>query len=211
VVFKSLRPRFGLWGSACATLAVVCGVASTASAKDFVRHAPPRLAGDFFLNSWAPSRAVGDARTYPLRFFTGKSYTIIVTGDFSAWGDWPGRHCGNPEPSPLYSSFGRPDTPVGDDAVFRFARPLYRRDCPSVVTYATNYFQINLGTGWKPFVPNGGIPSRPAGGEHLYAETVTGLGTAPQFRIVDWNPRDNSGELKITVTSSSKWAFRRHS
>jgi hypothetical protein len=206
---RGLRSQHRLVGAAFCALMAVCGVVSIASAKDFSRYAPPRVVGALFLNSWAPSRAVGDTQTYPLRFFTGKSYTISVTGDFSAWGDWPGRHCGNPQASPLFSSPGRPSTPVGDDAVFRFARPLYRHDCPSAVTYASNYFQINLGDGWKPFVPNGGVPSRPAT-DHRYFETVIGLGDAPQFRIVDWDPSDNDGELKITVTSTSKWAFRHH-
>ncbi len=166
---------------------------------------PSATAKRIFLNSWAPSHAAGgDTTSYPLTLTTGTQYTVLVEGTFSAWNDWAGRKdCGSPGAAPIWGSSGRKNTPVGDDAVFRFASPLLKKDCPNVTVRATGTFQMNLGGGWKSFVPDGGVPSAPSTGVHAYHETVTGQGAEPKFRIVDWYPADNDGELKIKVTPAA--------
>jgi hypothetical protein len=156
-----------------------------------------------FLNSYSATKVDGGSEVHGgIRLKSGDTYTIEVQGTFSAWSDWPYRRCGKPEPSAVYRSGGRDDVPVGDDAVFRFAEPLYTGKCPrAALPRRTTTFQINLGSGsgWTPFVPDGGVPRKPTSGTHRYTETVVGTGKTPKFRIVDWMPSDNSGELMITI------------
>jgi hypothetical protein len=138
-----------------------------------------------------------------MRLVAGTSYTVRVEGTYSAWPKWDGKDCGNPSAAPIFGSPHRKNTMVGDDAVFRFASPLLKQFCPSPMLRATGVFQLNLGRVWQSFVPDGGVPADPATGVHAYKETVIGSGSRPHFRIVDWHPQDNDGELKITITQNS--------
>ncbi len=144
----------------------------------------------------------GDSIAAPLAFASGVMYKVKVAGAVSAWGAWPAHPCGKPEPSSQFPSSGRPSTPVGDDAQFRFASPLGGA-CPSLPK-KTSYFQVDLGSGWVHPIAKGD-PSKPSGNkassgaQHPYTFTFTGEGVAPQFRFVDFHASDNSGRFKITV------------
>jgi len=140
--------------------------------------------------------------TAPIVLAQGQSYRLTVRGTFSAWAKWP-KSCGRPERSAAYpspASDRQPVTPVGDDAVFRFARPSYTGICPTNRPAVTGTFEVNPGSGWKPFVPTGGYPAKPTRGNHPYAATIVGEGVKPQFRIVDWRASDNNGQLLITIS-----------
>ena len=146
----------------------------------------------------------GSSVTAPEVLASGAVYTVNVLGAVSSWGAWPSPRCGKPEPSSEFSSPGRPNNPVGDDAQFRFAIPLYKGKCPKLPK-KTQYFQVNLGGGWFHPIANGD-PSKPSkdtaktGEQDPYTFTFTGQGVAPQFRYVDYYPSDNSGQFKISVT-----------
>jgi len=194
-----------------AALAVSAAAASSASA-----------ATTFYLNSYNSTDAAsaafcsspammittvpgcGNSVTAPIVFETGTVYTVKVVGSVSAWGAWPSVRCGKVEPSSQFPSPGRPNNPVGDDAQFRFAKPLYKGSCPKL-PQKTQYFQVNLGSKWFHPIANG-KPSKPSPDNHKtggeqdpYTFTFTGEGAAPQFRYVDYHPSDNSGQFKITV------------
>jgi hypothetical protein len=158
-----------------------------------------------YLDSYtANNSSGGNAVMGPDVLVAGQTYTLEVQGTYSAWGDWPFRRCGKPGPSPVYrspASDGNSTQPVGDDAVFRFAQPLFIGKCPrKTLPRPTGLFQVNLGNGWKSFVPDGGIPKKPTKGTHPYTATIVGQGVQPQFRIVDWRPSDNDGQLLITIS-----------
>jgi hypothetical protein len=157
----------------------------------------------FYLDSYnANNDSGGNSVFAPIALTSGKTYTLTVAGTFSAWADWPHRRCGQPEPSPVYNSpasDGQAVTTVGDDALFTFARPLYSGRCPSGLPRYEGLFQINLGSGWTRFVPTGGVPKKPTSNDHVYSGTVVGQGAVPRFRIVDWHPSDNDGQLLITI------------
>jgi hypothetical protein len=161
-------------------------------------------ATSFYLDSYNGNNAsAGNSVTGPDVLVSDQTYTLEVEGTYSAWGDWPYHRCGRPGPSPVYRSpapDGNSVEPVGDDAVFRFAQPLYTGKCPHDFPKVTGTFQVNLGNGWRPFVPDGGVPTRPTRNTHAYTATVVGQGVQPQFRIVDWRPSDNDGQLLITIS-----------
>jgi hypothetical protein len=146
----------------------------------------------------------GSSVTAPVVLTTGATYTVTVVGAVSAWGAWPYRRCGKPEPSSEFASSPIPNRPAGDDAQFRFAVPLYLGKCTKLPK-KTSYFQVDLGSGWSHPVANG-EPSKPsndndkAGDQHPYTFTFTGEGVAPQFRFVDYHSSDNSGRFKITIS-----------
>ncbi len=146
----------------------------------------------------------GSSVTAPEVLASGAVYTVNVLGAVSSWGAWPSPRCGKPEPSSEFGSPGRPNNPVGDDAQFRFAIPLYKGKCPKLAK-KTQYFQVDLGGGWFHPIANGD-PSKPSpdtaktGKQDPYTFTFTGQGVAPQFRYVDYYPSDNSGQFKISVT-----------
>jgi hypothetical protein len=142
----------------------------------------------------------GNSVTAPLVLASGTVYKVKVAGTVSAWGAWPAHPCGKSEPSPQFPSSGRPSTPTGDDAQFRFADPL-GGSCPALPKKAS-YFQVNLGNGWVHPIANGD-PSKPSANkrstQHPYTFSFTGEGVAPQFRFVDYHPSDNSGQFRITI------------
>ncbi len=184
-------------------LAVAAALVGTAAIA-----APARAPSSysFYLDSYnANDHSGGNTVTGPNVLAGGQSYTLLVEGTYSAWQDWPFRRCGQPEPAAVFpspASDGQPATSVGDDAVFRFAKPLYSGTCKRhALPHATGSFQIDLGNGWKSFTPNGGIPRRPSAGTHPYTATILGTGVKPQFRIADWRTSDNNGMLKLTITS----------
>lgn len=158
----------------------------------------------FFLDSYNANNASGgNSVTGPSALVAGQTYTVKVQGTFSAWAAWP-RRCGEPRGSAVYASppsDRQPVTPVGDDAVFRFAHPLFIGKCSHHRPFPTGYFQVNLGNGWKPFVPDGGVPRGPSRDTHPYTATIIGQGVKPRFRIVDHHTSDNNGQLRITISS----------
>lgn len=146
----------------------------------------------------------GPTVTAPLRLARGQTYLVHVTGTISVWGFWVAHPCGHPLARPAYPIPGVPNTPTGDDAVFRFAIHLRPANGRCVrLPIKMGLFQINLGSGW--FVPtavgNPSKPSRDHGDQHPYTFMVTGQGERPRFRFVDNHPSDNDGEFKITVSS----------
>jgi len=157
----------------------------------------------FFLDSYNANNASGgNFATAPIALVKGVSYRLKVHGTFSAWAVWP-HTCGRPGRSAVYPSPAadhQPATPVGNDAVFRFAQPSQRGKCSANLPIVTGTFQVNLGSGWKPFVPSGGYPAEPTGGNHAYVARIVGQGAKPQFRIVDWHTSDNNGRLLISIT-----------
>jgi hypothetical protein len=145
----------------------------------------------------------GSSATAPVVLALGSSYTVNVSGAVSAWGEWPFRRCGKPDPSSQFASPGITNRPAGDDAQFRFAVPLYVGKCLHL-PIKTSFFQVNLGSGWFHPVASGN-PSKPSndnksGGQHPYAFTFVGQGVAPQFRFIDYFPSENSGRFKIVVS-----------
>lgn len=158
----------------------------------------------FYLDSYNVNNSSGgNSVSGPSVLVSGQTYTLEVQGTYSAWGDWPYHRCGRPGLSPVYrspASDGNAVEPVGDDAVFRFAQPLYTGRCPHDFPKVTGTFQVNLGNGWKPFVPDGGVPEHPTRNTHAYTATIVGQGVEPRFRIVDWRTSDNDGQLLITIS-----------
>ena len=203
--------RLGRHAKSVGAIVLISGVGALSfatAASACVRMSLSRgPSGDLYLNSWAPNQAASRAgSTDDLVLQAGVSYTISVDGTFSAWGNWTNHTCGTPGYAPEYGSLNRPSTPVGDDAVFRFADPLDLAHCPKLATYVSGLFQVDLGSGWQVFTPNGGDPATPTTGTHSYVETVVGQGTKPQFRIIDWHPQDNDGELRIVVQPVPAWS-----
>jgi hypothetical protein len=181
----------------------------------------------FYLNSYDPSDAsiafcsganllpavtppgCGGSVTAPVVLANGSTYTVSVVGAVSAWGSWPYRRCGKPEPSSEFASPGIANRPAGDDAQFRFAIPLYTGKCVIAPKKSklkkTTFFQVDLGSGWLHPVADGD-PKKPsddndkADDQHPYTFTFTGQGVAPQFRFIDYHPSDNSGRFRIVIT-----------
>ncbi len=145
----------------------------------------------------------GDAVTAPTAMTSGDTYAVTVIGAVSAWGTWAYRLCGKPEPSSQFPSPGIAPRPAGDDAQFRFAKPLYVGKC-NRKPVKTSYFQVNLGSGWFHPIANGD-PSKPSSdrnpgnNQRPYVFTMVGEGIAPQFRFIDYHPSDNSGMFQITI------------
>jgi hypothetical protein len=146
----------------------------------------------------------GDSVTAPTVLTAASSYTVTVVGAVSAWGAWPYRRCGKPEPSSEFASPTATNRPAGDDAQFRFAVPLYTGKCVKLPKKST-YFQVDLGGGWFHPIANNN-PTGPsndndkAADQHPYTFTFIGEGVAPQFRFIDYHPSDNSGRFKIVIT-----------
>jgi len=196
-----LRPRVAILGSIAAAAVVVAAViAGPASGV---------TSTSFFLDSYNANNASGgNSITGPQVLVNGQTYALTVQGTFSPWASWSHRRCGLPEPSAVYPSPAadhQPVTAVSDDAVFRFAQNVDPGPCPSYPRRSFQ-FQINLGSGWKPFVPDGGVPAAPsdtssdaANDTHPYHKTIVGQGVKPMFRIVDHHPSDNNGQFKITI------------
>ncbi len=156
--------------------------------------------GTRMLSTISPA-GCGTAITAPLVFANGTMYSVMVLGAVSAWGEWPFRRCGEPEPASQFASPGHANRPAGDDAQFRFAMPLYKGSC-AALPKKSSYFQVNLGSGWMHPVASDD-PTSPAedveGAQHPYTFSMTGQGLAPQFRFIDYYASDNSGQFKITV------------
>lgn len=136
----------------------------------------------------------------PVVLQAGARYEIKVSGTVSAW-NFSHYRCGHALSGPQYPTEGG-STPTTDDAQFRFASPGIG-GCGRLPV-KTGLFQIDLGDGWFHPIANGD-PTRPSGDprhvQHPYTFTVTGLGSAPKFRYVDYHPSDNSGEFKVVVVA----------
>jgi hypothetical protein len=145
----------------------------------------------------------GPEVTAPVILDSAHQYMILVTGTVSVWEFWP-KACGKPEARPEFPTRPR-NTPTGDDAQFRFGFHLAdRKDC-RLLPFKSGLFQINLGSGW--FHPIAvGNPSQPSADQgdvqHPYTFLVTGHGSEPKFRFVDFHPTDNSGKLKIVLSAA---------
>ncbi len=142
----------------------------------------------------------GPVVTAPITLRNGKRYLIRVSGTISVWHFWAPDPCGKPEPAPEFPT--GPTTPTGDDAQFRFAinNPGPNGCAPTPVK--TNFFQINLGSGW--FHPIAlGDPSTPSRdrhhSQHPYYFSVTGEGVQPMFRFIDFHSSDNDGKFQIVI------------
>jgi hypothetical protein len=147
----------------------------------------------------------GSSAQAPVILSQGIKYDVTVVGAVSIWGGWPRRRCGKREPRSQFASPGIANMPAGDDAQFRFARPLDRGECGRLPE-KTAFFQVDLGSGWFHPVANGN-PSKPSGDDeghdqHPYTFTFTGEGLEPQFRFIDYHSSDNSGRFKIVVSRS---------
>lgn len=179
-----------------ALAAVAVGIGATGALAGAAPSARPETV---FLDSFTANDSSGGNSLQASTVLTvGKKYLIEVSGTFSAWQDWGPEACGVPGAAPTYDSPTRAATEVGDDAVFRFAAPESGGSCGSTTyPYASKLFQINLGSGWEAFAPlvNRTKPNK----NHTYFAVVTGQGSAPMFKITDWYPSDNDGELKITI------------
>jgi len=146
----------------------------------------------------------GNTVTAPVVLTLGGSYSVTVSGAVSSWGEWPFRRCGKPDPSSEFGSPSISNRPAGDDAQFRFAKPLFDGKCPKLPV-KSSFFQVNLGSGWFHPVANGD-PSKPSTDntkpieQHPYVFAFVGQGVAPQFRFVDYHASDNSGQFKIVVS-----------
>jgi hypothetical protein len=137
----------------------------------------------------------------------GQSYAVTVSGTWSAWlpanwnrDDAGSTVCGTPEDHPVTPSRNRPDSKVGQDSEWLFARP-WKRPCSGNrpnVPYTYTGFQINAGTGFTHVTPSGGSGSAPAG-NHSYTYIVQGTGVDPQFELRDSSTTDNNGVLTISV------------
>jgi hypothetical protein len=153
----------------------------------------------------AARHGCGPEVTTPIVLRSGHQYQIVVTGTVSVWEFWPAP-CGQPEPRPEFPTLPTRIriTPTGDDAQFRFAFHIAgRADCRPL-PYKTGLFQMNLGSGW--FHPIAvGNPSKPSGDhgdvQHPYTFLVSGEGSEPKFRFVDYHPSDNSGKFRIAISS----------
>jgi hypothetical protein len=130
----------------------------------------------------------------------GAYYVATVRGTVSAWDHslWsrPGARCGSPQPAPQFSSPGRRDGPVGQDAFFVFGRPT-GFDC-SRVPYPTGLFETDLGAGFAVVVPRAGLGAAPAV-NHTYKLLLPGLGLPVRFRHRDTQTADNYGLFEIEV------------
>jgi hypothetical protein len=180
-------------------VALVAALASVGAITALAGAAPVRPE-TLYLNSYtADDSSGGNSAQASTTLTVGKKYLIEVKGTFSAWQDWTtSSSCGTPGAAPIFDSPGLPTTPTGDDAVFRFASPRSAGSCPAhTYPYVSHLFQINLGSGWQPFTPI--IKRARPTANHTYFTVVTGQGSAPLFRVVDWHPSDNDGELRITI------------
>jgi hypothetical protein len=105
--------------------------------------------------------------------------------------------CGVPERAPMFSSAGGSGK-VGTDAEFIFALPLIARSCAHARlprSYAN--FQANLGHGWShPSVLSRQTLVKPSR-SHTYEFALTGAGQPVSFRLVESDPRDDYGSLRI--------------
>jgi hypothetical protein len=195
----------GIAGGIFALAATPAGAATTTFYLDSynpVDGTPAFCSGANMMATTTPP-GCGNAVTSPV-VFNPTPYTVVVTGAVSAWHEWPFRRCGRPDPSAEFATPGKFNEPVGDDAQFRFAKPLYIGKCPPMPK-KSSFFQVNLGSGWfhpiadgEPTKPSGDVGKPPI--QHPYTFTFTGQGVAPQFRFVDFHPSDNSGQFKIVAT-----------
>ncbi len=186
---------------------------------------PPFRSSSLFLDSHDPGNCV--PAVYPMRDLCGSSpppqsptvtsvelnagarYRIHVSGTINPWGGLGPKKCGNPEPAVQYPSPGQAPVPGADDAQFRlaltrdFGQPCRRHAYPQKAPH----FEINLGHGWfHPIaVNNPSHPSRDTRGEqHPYTFLVTGQGQPVEFRYADYQPSDNNGQFKITITPAGQ-------
>jgi hypothetical protein len=160
----------------------------------------------------APSTGATTADTGSYLLANGQQYTVTVKGTYRAYSNalmsgtqsgW--KVCGTPEPSPQFPSPTITNGPVGQDALFVFAKP-QANQCDKKVKYPYAYpaaqrvlkFDTGGGSGYQAVTPDGGVPSTmPA--DHTYTYTVTGTGHALKAELVDANTADNAGQFQITV------------
>jgi hypothetical protein len=193
---------------ATATTALLCVIAATAFAGPLTAQPPipgvtqaPLLPDIALLNTHATT-TLGFAGPVsgPFALTAGTKYDVVVAGTFSAWDKWPPKarldSCGTPT-AVLFDSPGVTTPYAGMDAEYRFAAPDFR-GCNFALLGHQASLQINVGSGWVHYAP---LPRQetPQGRYHRYDYVVTGTGVAPQFRLLDWDTRDNNGVLVIRV------------
>jgi hypothetical protein len=135
------------------------------------------------------------------------TYELVVSGTYSPWNStlWnnpPGSYwatCGTPGSAPTYPSPGVTNGAVGNDAAFIFAMPAPDFGCGGITLPQPGKFEINEGTGFAAFTPDG-APTAPTA-NHTYTYTLRTTQWLPpaQVEIVDSNYSDNYGELKVSL------------
>ena len=139
----------------------------------------------------------------------GQSYTVSISGTFSwwearHWGVWTGsnasRVCGGrADRAPLYSSPGRTNGPVGNDAEFQFAYPYGSQGCDNSdpIPFPIRLFRFSLdgGNAFSWFEPI----DRKYNSAHFYQYSVVGRGHPIVFSFEDSYYPDNFGIFIITI------------
>lgn len=127
---------------------------------------------------------------------TGVSYVLVVEGSYSLWN--LALDVGTPDANAQFpgSTVGRVSTQVGLDADTLFAHPSSH---PQTIGHASG-FQLSLdgGVTFAHIEPVGGPYTTPQAG-HLYRYQLTGQGHALRVQVVDINPPDNYGKLRLTL------------
>ena len=128
---------------------------------------------------------------------SGQPYTITVQGTYSAWNEV--LDVGTPNADAMFpgSVVGRVSTEVGVDAETIFAWP---HDHPHVAGHDAD-FQLNLGSGFLHYEPQGGPYSTPQS-NYLYRYSVTGQGSVLTVRSNDSHV-DDYGKLQVTIQGFS--------
>ncbi len=138
--------------------------------------------------------------------------TVRIAGTFSAWSkDWWKSSCkGSPEAQPQYptaQSGGRdPNGPVGLDPEYTFAAPsgsgayCGRRDEPPYASFTPLQVSMNNGTSWIDPSPIDAAYSA----DHVYKYELMGEGFPLQAKLVDYDPSNDYGRLRITIISASQ-------
>ena len=144
-------------------------------------------------------------------------YVAVVKGTMSFWSSKNYVHprptrfhpwtivCGTPEAAPEFSSAGGTGG-VGLDAEFVFSRPWSPRECARwPLPRRSRNFQMNTGRGWQhPTALNLTWPDPAPTAGHVYEYPIreTSWPQRVQFRLLDWDTRDNYGSLMITLRAA---------
>ena len=157
--------------------------------------------GTYYLDTYSPAStgyAAGKTTSGPLT--NGKFYVAKVEGTYSAWTKWSSGRCGRVEAAPEWRTPGVEDAPVGDDAVFRFAKPkIDKNTCRDEnLPRRTGVFRIDVGDGYYTPWSSVGSPPNPRN-SHTYEFVLAGQGDPATFNLRDHKTNDNNGRLRISV------------
>lgn len=163
-----------------------------------------------WLDSWHPAGAnVAYYVRGTVAIAEGRAITVTIRGTYSAWSkDWWKATCkGTPESAPQYSteSFtgSDPNGPVGLDAEYAFAAPsasgayCVRQDSPPYVSLTPLELSLDNGSTWIEPTPIDMAFSP----HHTYIYLLQGQGFPVQARLIDYDPTNNYGRLRITIAA----------